>query len=802
MARQMDPAGRAEVRGLARRILGIENAIKGLSKPRLVSASIEDTALEEYDENGQLVSVIGKQFDGTHGAVTVGGPTPPKPGLAIGTPVPTGIMAEFDGTWADGPTVVAPATFAHFEIHASLDPGFSGLFFDTLRGQIGSARGGRVLIPATPDQQWYLRVVARDQSGKFMPGDVSGPFSGGHVTQEAIDIDWDALGGSQIFYGPDRPTTDKIGDLWYKAISLPSGRQTYETRRWDGTDWTLVADQGVGDAILMAEAADAAAKLRAQYFVQAEPPTGLNSTDVAVWVDTDDGNRSYTWSGSGWVSRRLGSGAIQPNSLIARDVIATGTISAALFEAVMVLATTIVVGPVDGAHVEQSPTGFRFFDVNRDGAVAESGAWGTGTDGFTLTDPDTKQTTTSVTRAGAAFPAVDVAGTDEDGDGQADTGFRVYGREFADWMAPLPQGLQAQGRYFTSTGIIADGIVGPYGIGEIAFDAKARRAYLIVIEGLHYYSSAGQMRALLTLRYTNTGVAPTVSTGSILASKFVDIPVAGDGYSPPPFIVPASFSNVADQEIRLLLVARRFSGATSGSTLGVRSYTSADDYWAPLRWAVYEMGDQVEDSFQVSDGDGTRPTPPAGTTTTPPAPKPVAQKKSYRTTWLSSWETSFLGDGTKRTSSDTTDVMQGFTPYYSAGGNQRGFVGFGGGADYSTAGSEIGKSITSALSGATVSKVEVKLRCIHTHSNAGGTARIGYHGIASEPASMPGAAAYDAVRKFFKPGDEIWVTLPSSTWNDWKSGNYRGVTTGPLGDYMRFDGSGTDRPALRITYTR
>lgn len=122
------------------------------------------------------------------------------------------------------------------------------------------------------------------------------------LQQLAFDIN-DYTGGTTVFYGASTPSATAVGDLWLKELAAGPPPE-YETRRWSGTTWVLLADQAATDAILAAEAAQAAADSKAQLFTQPSAPTGLGPGDKAIWQDTDDGNRTYVWANSGTVERR------------------------------------------------------------------------------------------------------------------------------------------------------------------------------------------------------------------------------------------------------------------------------------------------------------------------------------------------------------------------------------------------------------------------------------------------------------------------------------------------------------------
>lgn len=189
-------------------------------------------------------------------------------------------------------------------------------------------------------------------------------------------------------------------------------------------------------------------------------------------------------------------------------------------------------------------------------------------------------------------------------------------------------------------------------------------------------------------------------------------------------------------------------------------------------------------------------------TTTPSSdPTPTAVTK-YVTTWTANNSQSYEGDGTQR-SFATTNIIQGVAPY-GGYGNERGLALF---TASNSTGDETGKSITTALSGATISKVEVYLYAEHWYYNSGGTARIGYYNGTSIPTTLS-PSPYITSRDWPKPGGR-WVNITSSALKSaLLAGTARGVTVGPGSSssylyYGRFRGhSETNPPKLRITYSK
>lgn len=88
-----------------------------------------------------------------------------------------------------------------------------------------------------------------------------------------------------------------------------------------------------------------------------------NSGGEAIWNGTPNAATSTTWVPTtvtaGWQPALLRSGAIEPKSLVASNVVATGTVTAALLEAVLVLATQVIAGTPGGSRVEIDKAGVR-----------------------------------------------------------------------------------------------------------------------------------------------------------------------------------------------------------------------------------------------------------------------------------------------------------------------------------------------------------------------------------------------------------------------------------------------------------
>ena len=177
----------------------------------------------------------------------------------------------------------------------------------------------------------------------------------------------------------------------------------------------------------------------------------------------------------------------------------------------------------------------------------------------------------------------------------------------------------------------------------------------------------------------------------------------------------------------------------------------------------------------------------SGTTTT---------KQTYTSTWIASSSGTYRGDQSKR--SDTTDLVQG---YNSSNGDGHAVVVF---ASANSTGGETGKSIATALTGATLKKVEVYLYANHWYYNSGGTGLIRAYDSTTVPATgTTPTGSLKSVGSWPKPGGK-WVDITSIS-----TTAIRGVTVGKAGStnllyYGRFNGASASsaKPQLRLTYTK
>lgn len=749
---------------LAAQIVAAQKAASTKGAPQILHTTIEGGYLPIRDTDGNLTGTVGEQYDGTFGAFTVAGPNPPKPdgdGVSI-KPVPGGVLLSYNGTWesnagspevADTP-VVAPMDFRLFEVHASKDPSFTALMFDTKKADILSARGGEVLILLDRDTDYWFRVIARSRSGKVgTPSDAVGPFRGGKGIEADFDIDFSKFGGTQVFYGDVTPTGAVVGDIWYAKVgTAANGSPLYETRRLHPDDgWTPLADQGTSAALAKAlqaiqDAQDAqdVANGKVKIHPGATQPTGLTADDVGdLWYDPAAGNAPKLWDGDSWEPRKLGNGAIQPNSLIASDVVATGTITAALFEAIMILATVIILGDANGTHTRLSSTGVvAYADDPVDGTPNEIARFGGYTSGR---DPNTGQITWSINEQGqASFKDVAV------GDTLSIGGETLDARQ---WVRP--RGVASWG--FTQNHVNTNSA--RQGAAEVAVAMEAGRAYRIGFFG-RVMSETANDEVNLSLR-SDGAPTPTINSASMRDWYYTP----GPAFRWVDFNTSYIYNCTTTHTRRMLVAVQR--GVGSGLV-----NLSMDSLY------VEDIGLVQPDTLQISSGGAT------GTGTTPP---PTAPKVTRTDTWLATWSRSWKQNNTM---SFDGWMYQGYGDSFN--GVQTSACGF--------------PDLVGVLAGATINRVEIYLYSEHWWNAGGGTAGIGCHNSLGLPGGFPGIGNY--FNRDFARNQGQWIDVTG--WgNGLKDGSIRGISLAAPGGtaaaqyYGRFRGvGGADVPSIRVTYTK
>lgn len=88
---------------LAREVSRLKHRVNTQARtPQLAYSSLDNGAIPEYNEAGEVVAWYGQQIDGTHGAVVVNGPKPPTPSLPIADRRQGGLAVRWDGFFEGG----------------------------------------------------------------------------------------------------------------------------------------------------------------------------------------------------------------------------------------------------------------------------------------------------------------------------------------------------------------------------------------------------------------------------------------------------------------------------------------------------------------------------------------------------------------------------------------------------------------------------------------------------------------------------------------------------------------------------
>ena len=316
------------------------------------------------------------------------------------------------------------------------------------------------------------------------------------------------------------------------------------------------------------------------------------------------------------------------------------------------------------------------------------------------------------------------------------------------------------------------------GIMELNFKAKKNHVYRITCSGKLVCATAN-CRVEMRFRYTTDGTQPTISSAQLDGNPVF----AGNTTSG----VNAKFETIwtpaQDEQVRVLVTYQNDTG-------NYQTYFQAGASF-PFKFYVMDVGVNNDSSLNdatLNTGGGTT------FTTGDPTYNPSTSKTTYKSIWNASWSKIWQGDMVR-----TDYLRQG----YYGGTHEYSMLGF---TNANSTGGETGKTIQSALSGASVNKVELYLENVHWYYYAGGIARIGHHGYSSAP-QYPQVESGEAFNTGNWPiGVKQWVTLPSSWYSGFASGSYHGVTLGEdLGTdptyYGKFNAD-LAHVQLRITYTK
>lgn len=350
-------------------------------------------------------------------------------------------------------------------------------------------------------------------------------------------------------------------------------------------------------------------------------------------------------------------------------------------------------------------------------------------------------------------------------------GMSWRGENMEDVINAMPRGVVSGGGR-ALTGTIPGG--GRIGFGQLTFTPETGRTYKLTTHGPSLNPAAGGYFDLQTRWASGSSPLHTATVDQICRV------FGGPGWSTPSIqryfkagdtIAGATLTPGVPVTIRFDILAVLQNVAISSGQPYFRAYIEdvgmASQYTFNENWAG--LSDQIN---YPGENDNTP---------TPPAPKQTVTK-----TYTATAAESYRGNNAKATGY----VWQGKVSQgqYStvSGGALKGLWVF--------------PNMTSDLSGATISKVELYVENQHTYANAGATAYFHTHGHTSIPTTYSGTSS-NTFTSSFSRGQGKWITLNTTTYgNGLKSGAIRGFgiyTTGTA-NYAYF--SPTAR--IRITYTK
>ena len=168
-----------------------------------------------------------------------------------------------------------------------------------------SDAGGNVVLADT--------VIVGTSSLGGMKNDTAAARQEARDALEAAATAQETADGEIIgFYQTSAPTSGmKFGDIWIDTdyYGFPTVDAIYRYQDINGKSqgtlaWRSARDDAVGKAYLLAYTAETTADGKIKTFYSASTPTADGVGDL--WVETDNNNKLYRWSGSSWQSVRDG----------------------------------------------------------------------------------------------------------------------------------------------------------------------------------------------------------------------------------------------------------------------------------------------------------------------------------------------------------------------------------------------------------------------------------------------------------------------------------------------------------------
>jgi hypothetical protein len=241
-------------RWLSRQLTANHTAISALSAPQLATSSIEAGTVQEFDTDGALVSAVGAQFDGTHAAVTLGGPVPPEPVPPTVTPGINTAEVRWNGKFVDDE--FSPMDFSHVTVHASQLESFTP--DNTTQQATITGESGDIATLTLDAGEWYFLLVAVSKAGKWSYPSDTVLAEVTDAPQDTTTNDWLNVVNSA---GTTVATISAAGDMTANSINVATdiiikgtalsdslktagqGLMAWASRFTDGTYWAGLTQQ-------------------------------------------------------------------------------------------------------------------------------------------------------------------------------------------------------------------------------------------------------------------------------------------------------------------------------------------------------------------------------------------------------------------------------------------------------------------------------------------------------------------------------------------------------------------------------
>lgn len=160
-------------RALAERVVRLERMVRDLAQAsQAADRSVEDGAIEVYDDDDNLQTSLGRKKNDRYGAGYVGTAQPPTPSIPDVLAIPGGMLVYWDGTLEEATDIPIErvAIFASdvsgfkIDLESIEDPDPDDDGAEEV-GAIYSDQGGTCVIPIWGQEAIYVRAVAISESG-------------------------------------------------------------------------------------------------------------------------------------------------------------------------------------------------------------------------------------------------------------------------------------------------------------------------------------------------------------------------------------------------------------------------------------------------------------------------------------------------------------------------------------------------------------------------------------------------------------------------------------------------------------